>query len=389
MKKMLAMLLALLMLCCAAHAEPPIYPAAEESATLSYEEIQIYLAGAAQAARADGDLGIVQSENGPVVAVFAGGSMEISDPSFTEDTAVLRFDLAPGQKDLRGLRQGDSLEQLLPLYPNHNPDLFGSYYDAALYVDGEKPEASAGYLLRDGQRVTEAVYTVFHWAPQGVIRCGVRYTLDQGMITGITVFGMDDVLPEAEALERIQEIRDMMEISDYFAYPQSADGLSLSPFQREDLTFSGLDFLDLTAESALAALGSADSDQWTEDSTGEWLRIMQWNGVSLLLLYDAGRQFLRPDSLTVTADVLEGPRGVRVGDLLDSVIFRFRHGEGGVTDGGMALYGQDGTAPYGLLAYDAEGAALTYALALDEDTSVLWHLSFADARLESMRLLLR
>ena len=58
-------------------------------------------------------------------------------------------------------------------------------------------------------------------------------------------------------------------------------------------------------------------------------------------------------------------------------------------DGGMALYGQDGAAPYGLLAYDAEGAALTYALALDEDTSVLWHLSFADARLGSMRLLLR
>ena len=71
------------------------------------------------------------------------------------------------------------------------------------------------------------------------------------------------------------------------------------------------------------------------------------------------------------------------------MILRFRHSQGGVTDTGMALYGDGENAPYGALSYDAEGSALTYAFALEDGRTVLWHLTFVGAALESMRLLMR
>ena len=358
MKKTLSFLLALLMLLGLAQAEAFYGAPVEESAVLSWEEIDTYLVSGAQWT------------------------------THEEASADWLF-LSPDEPDLRGLQAGDTLEDLLAVYPNFNPGLMGSYYNAVLYVEGEQPEISTGLLSRDGQRVTRIDFAVYRWMEDGTVRVPVvHYALDQGVITGISLLA-GATYTEEEALEAIADLRELQEVSDYFTYPQSADGWTLSPFGREDLSFSGLDFLDLNAEMALNALGPAADDQWVQDTTGEWLRIMAWDGVSLVLVYDASRSFLRPDSLTVTADVLEGPRGVRVGDYLDTVIFRFRHSEGGVMDTGMTLYGDGETAPYGLLTYDQEGAALSYALGLEGDQTVLWHLTFVGQTLESMRLLLR
>ena len=302
---------------------------------------------------------------------------------------MLGFSLNENQPDPRGLYIGDALDDLLRLYPNDNPDLFGSYYDAALYVTGEKPEVSVGYLLRDGQRVENVVYSVYHWLPDGVCACGVSYELDQGIIVGIRVFGMADLLEEAEALAEIAAVGDMQEVREYFAYPQSADGSILSPFGREDLSFGGVDFLDLTAEIALDRFGSANSDEWAVDSTGEYLRTMTWDGVSLMLVYDAQKNFLRVDSLVITDDTLEGPRGARVGDWMDTVIFRFRHSEGGLNDTGVVLYGDGENPPTGVLSYAPGSASLLYSFRMEDGKTVLWNVNFEDDLLESMRLMLR
>ena len=390
-KKLLSLLLALMMLTGVCLAEPAYsLPPAEESASLTYEEIEIYLSSLVKAALADPELDVNQtSQSGHswLWASFRGGLLEIEEEQLTEDAAVAYAELSAEQADPRGLYLGDSLQQLLAVYPCDNPDLLGSYYDATLYVSGEKPEVCVGWLLRDGQRVELVVYTVYAWREDGVAHLSIRFMLDQGVITGILI-GPRTMYTEEEALEEIGDIADSQEITDYFAYIQSEYGLDLAPFQREDLAFSGVDFLDLTAESALTAFGPAATDEWMEDA-GQWLRILGWDGMSLMLVYDANRQFIRVDSLTVSADVLEGPRGVRVGDELDTVIFRFRHSEGSFTDGGLDLYGDGETAPYGLLTYDAEGSALTYALALDGGDTVLWHLTFVGSALDSMRLLLR
>ena len=385
MKKMLALLLSLLLIALPALAEP----LEEQSVELTYEELEMYLAAIARAAMSDADASVSQTSDGVNVCTFAGGEMIIADEQLSESTAVLGVTLFENQPDPRGVYIGDTLDQLLRVYPNDNNGLYGSHYDAALYVMGDKPEISVGYLLRDGQRVTEVVYRVYHWLPDGVVACGISYGLDQGQIIGIQVFGMDSLTEEEEALQEIASVGDMQEIRDYYAYPQSADGTLLSPFDREDLSFSGVDFLDLTAEAAMDAFGAPNTDEWTQDSTGEMLRTLTWDGISLMLAYDAQRSFLRVDSLVITDDVMEGPRGTRVGDWMDTVIYRFRHSEGGLQDAGVVLYGDGETPPFGLLAYGPDSASLTYSFKLDDGRVVIWYVTFEDATLDSMRLLLR
>lgn len=393
MKKLFCLTLALMMLLAsAAFAEPvPV----DENAPLTREEIEMYLDGLGQAALEEENLAVIPLEQGGAQVYLNDTVLLIADETLTESTAVVSAYPGEDRADLRGLFIGSSLDEVLAAYPNDNPSLGGTYYDSALFITGEKPEMSMGYLLRKGQQVFQISYEVFTWQPDGVAVSSVSYALENGYVASIRV-GLDDaLLEEAEALEEIQAIADMQEISEYFAYPASAnDGEALAPFEREDLTITqygqkAADFLDLNAEDFIAVLGNAPVDEWTEDSDGSFLRLMQWDGVSLLLKYDAQRKFTAVDSLTINDEVLEGPRGVRVGDLLDSVIYRFRHAEVFNADDTILLYGDGQTLPYGVLAYNPENAEVTYAFSLEDGRSVVWHLTFVIGELQSMTLMLR
>lgn len=385
MKKMMALFLALMLMVCGAAAESMV----EESANLTYEELEIYLANLGKIALESKETVVSADEDGMPTAAFPGGVLSISDEVLKETTVVLGAILNADQACPRGLKIGDSVDALLAAYPNDNAALAGTYYDAALYVSGEKPEMSAGWVLRDGQRITDVVHGLYAWQADGVIACGVRYQVEEGVITGVEVYGMSDLVEESEAMIQIDEVATMQEMQEYFAYPTSEIGSEMAMFAREDLVFAGMDFLDLTAEMATAALGSAQVDQWTEDSTGEYLRLKQWEDISILFVYDANKQFLRVDSLTVNGVGIEGPRGVRVDDLLEDVMYRFRHGEGGSLENGVALYGDGQTAPYGVINYGEETVTLTYTLDLGDGKTVIWHLTFAEDRLQSMNMLLR
>ena len=383
MKKLLALLLALTLIC-PALAEP----AQEESAPLTREELEIYADALVNAALEKGAITVVTSQDGPTVAFTGCGSLTIADDQLTQTTALLDAALAVGQACPRGLEIGSTLEEVMQVYPNDNPQLLGTYYDAALYVSGEKPEITAGWILREGQRVTQITHCVYAWGEDGVGKCGVTYTLDQGYVTDIEVFGLGDRIEEEQALAELAEVSQMQEQQEYFAYPQSASA-DLTPFGREDLAFGGLDFLDLTPEMALNALGDSPVDEWMEDSNGEYLRLREWEGVSILFRYNAKKEFLHVDSLAVNEDTLEGPRGVRVGDYMETVVNRFQHGQGGSdAEGQLYLYGQSDSANYGVISYSTETVAITYAFAL-EGQNVLWQLTFANGALQSMRMLLR
>ena len=301
----------------------------------------------------------------------------------------------PGQADFRGLQVGDNVAQVLAAYPNDNPSLDGTYYEATLYIAGEQPEVSLGIVVRDGQHILGVSHAVLSWQEEGVLLSQIVYTIEDDFVTAILANASQELLTEEEAASFVAESAQMQEISEYFAYPVSEDGTALAPLEREDLSVrfqaSGkkLDVIDLTYEQMADALGDAPVDEWTEDSNGEQLRTVQWDGVSLLLVYDAQKNFLRVDSLTVNTDVAEGPRGVRVGDFLDSVIFRFQHEEEYVDDSRVLLYGDGQQAPYGVLEYTPESAEVTYGVALAEDGAALWHLTFTAGRLQSMSLLLR
>ena len=389
MKKFFALLTALLLTLplCVSPALGEIAPR-EESAEVTYEELELYLAAQAKAALDDGSVAVQTDEIG-TWAVWDGGALEIADEELTESTAILGAAILPGQEDPRGLYIGCSLADVLEAYPNDNPDLYGTRYDAALYIRGEKPEATVGYVLRDGQRVTQVCHTVEHWTNDGVVECSIVYDLDQGTVIAISIVDMQRIVEESEATETLNNVAAMQENREYAAYPQSNDGSVLAPFQREDLSFSGIDFLDLTAESAIAAFGSPNLDEWTEDSTGDFLRLLQWDGIAVQLVYGADKAFLRVDSLIYTNADFEGPRGVRAGDYLDTVINRFyRENYAVLSAGEVKLYDDGGNA--GLLSYSASSAALTYSLSLDEGArTVTWYMTFLDGEMQEARLLLR
>lgn len=384
MKKLISLLLVLMLLPCAALAVM-----AEESPMLTYEELEIYLADLAARSLEEGNVTTAIAENGDTLAMVADGVLRIADETLSPKTAILGASLNATAACPRGLMFGDSLEKLLAIYPNDNPELLGNYNDAALYISGSKPEVALGWVLRDGQRVTQVTHCIYHWVPDGVISCGVSYQISNDVITGIAVFGLDQLIDEEQAYLEIADTADIQEASNYYAYKKSEDGSILAPFEREDLSFGGIDFLDLSPEMATAALGSSPVDEWVKDSTGEYLRIRQWDGVSVLFLYTANKQFQRVDTLTINGDTIEGPRGVRIGDSLESVMHRFSHGQGGTVDNGIALYGDGVTIPYGILSYAETTATITYSMAPNDEQTVIWHLTFADGALQEMRMLLR
>lgn len=394
MKKLLALLLASLLLCCCALGETAEEyagdPEAEENAFLTKEEIDMYLTALAGDALALGVESSATSEDSGVTTVkFAGGAeVYIADEELTETSAVLGARLNAMQEDLRGIHLGDTLEDVLSVYPNDNPNLAGSRFDAALYVNDQRPEATVGYLLRLGQPVTEVTHLVFSWEDEGVVRCGVTYQFEQDIVTGISIFGLGSLVPEADALEEISNVAQIQEIRDFTPFPTSLQGESLNPFEESDLAFNGLDFLQLTNESAESALGEAPVDEWMEDGEG-FLRVRQWDEASVIFVYDAQKNFVGVDTLTVVSENIEGPRGVHVGDGMESVMNRFHRGEIMPLENGFALYGDGENAPYGVLSYGETTATLTYALTTKTMKTVIWSLEFVNGTLESYRLLLR
>lgn len=393
MKKLFCLLLALAMLLSSAALAETV--PVDENAAMTREEIELYLNSLGRAALDAGDAIVTPLAQGGAEVRLGETVFDISDETLTESCAILSACPGEDQADLRGLFLGSTSDEVLSAYPNDNPTLNGSYYDAALFIAGEKPEVSVGYVLRSGQQAYLIVYEVFSWQPDGVTVSSVSYRLENGCVESIRIAMDDEILEEADALEKIQEIVDMQEISEYFAYPSSMDnGEALAPFEREDLTLrvnasDVLDFLDLTAENLTAVLGSAPVEEWTEDSDGSFLRLLQWEGISVLLRYNAQKQFTSVDSVTINDVNVDGPRGVRAGDTLDSVLFRFRHAEIFNSEDTILLYGDGQTPPYGVLAYNPENAELSYAFSLGDGRTVGWYMTFVIGELQSMTLMLR
>ena len=392
MKKLLAILLAALMILGTALAEGEGTPAAEENADLTREELEMYLnvlAGDALALGADHTE--VNAAAGETIITYLGDAkLTIADEELSENSAVLGAVLNVAQEDLRGIHMGAPLQEVLDVYPNNNPDLNGTYYDAALYVDDTESQTAVGYLLREGQQVTEVTHLVFTPQEDNLYnRCGITYAIRQNAVVGIEIFGLGALVDRADALEEIANVAQMQEMREFIPYPSNQLGENIDPFQESDLFFGSLDFMNLTNEAAVALLGESPVDDWLEDSTGEWLRTRQWDDVSIVFLYDSQKNFLRPDSLTIVGSGIEGPRGVRVDDTMESVMNRFRQGENNPLPEGIALYGDGETAPYGVLAYGDVTATLTYALQTASGQTVIWNLTFEDGLLQSHRMLLR
>lgn len=378
MKKLLAFLLCCMMILPAALAETDANP------PLTFEEIEMYKATLLDELKTNG-CEITANEKGNYLALSGLGDITISTDAIKDDTHILGARLSVNQACLRGLKVGDTMEMIFQVYPNDNPTLQGSYYEATLCIFDNGTETCRGYALREGQRVSEIAYVVYNVQADGIVKTGVRYVMDQGYIQQIDLFTAEEMLTQEEMKEEITTAALIQEETEYHAYLSSQDGSVLDPFCREDLAFSGLDFYTLTPEDALSVLGSANVDEWNPDSDNSFLRTLQWDGITMVSKYDADKKFSTVYSFSITNDTFEGPRGLRVGDYFDTVLYRFRHSEGSTVESGILLYGDGENAPYGKISYSQETNNISYTVDLDGEIATLY-LTFRDDALQEIQL---
>lgn len=361
MKRMILLLLALMMAALPALAAPT-----EAIAPLSVDELHTFAGTLLERGIREG-LTVISGEEG-YMAEGEGYTLYLSSEDLSMDTvlteAALTMDSTheQGLVGPRGIAVTDTLSDVLSAYPNDNPVLAGTMTGAVLYISGALPgEVATGVVTRDGQDIKLVEQSVLQPTEGGYLRLGLQYVIDSGLVVALRYFS-GGVLTEQEAQDAMTAIANLQEETSYFAY----DTQDPQPLQREDMSFAGLDFFDMTPDIAQSVLGDAVHEEKVKDSTGEELRVMQWDGIEIAFVYGADGQLKRADRITVTGAGVEGPRGLRVGTPLTIAMGRFQHPAEIPAEAGT-LYGdaENQQPPYGRLDMNENSAQLNYVMEQD------------------------
>ncbi len=337
--------------------------------------------------------GLGQKSEDGYAHVFDFATLYTDAPELTRDSVVNAITVNELNEDfVRDISMFDSQQTLLSAYVNENPTLLGDRDFAVLYLSDNLPEEVLwGRVHRDGQRILSVQYAVHQQVPGSegeYTDSGILYSLDNGYVIGIRVYGLSASIDLEETLKIADEVASQQQEESYFAYPQSIIGTDLDPFEREDLFFSGLDYFSLTPQDAIDTLGAFDTETWLEDDTGDWMRIMQWPVAEITFAYDKNKNFKRTDTLALFEEGLEGPRGVMVGDSLSSVMMRYRHGEGEYDgESSEILYGDGQIPPFGRAEYADSTVTLHYAFpvsGIDGIENVTMYMMFVDTYLSEL-----
>jgi len=363
MKKLLA--LALVLLCC-------LFSALAQPDMLTVDEILAFCDMVLEDALSSTPVSATAAEDGGYMFVFEDFTIFTEEAQLTPNATIKGVELnSPDylKADLRGVLPADTLSDLLYAYPLDNANLQGTYDEAVLYISGLLPNTvNCGRIVRDGSHVLAVEHTIYTMDGERVEKSCVLYTLENNFVIATQVLPGVQKMTLEDAQQELTDLSSLQEKRDYSVYAAEI----AEPFVREDLTFSGLDFLTVTPESALAALGSANSDTWVEAGTG-YMRTMQWNDVQLIFSYDGSRQSSRLLLLQVYGEGVEGPRGLHLGDSVASVLVRFERAEDSVEG---QLYGDGQTAPYGLYETREDGSVYVLYAAPTEEGTVILALTF-------------
>lgn len=391
MKRLFCVMLALMLL--------PILPAfAEDNAAggLELQELLDWAEGYKTRALAAQPLNDptepeAYSEDG-YAFIYEFATLYMDRPEMTEDSVLKNLVVtAYGEAGPRNTSVDMFSGDVLAAFYNENEELAGDKGFAALYVSNTMPGGAAwAWVQRDGQRIMAIQYAVhdqLSTGGEGYTDAGLVYTIQSDLVAAIRAYGLDTVITEADVLDNLSNVQKVMDETSYVQVPVSYVGTDLTAFQESDLTFSGVDFLTLTPETAQAALGECREDQWMEDDTGEFIRTMEFAGCEISFVYDQNKQNPVVDTLSIMQDGMEGPRSVRIGDIFSSVLNRFRYGEGEYIDLQETLYGDPNTDTYGLAEYGADASAtLRYAFQASGGQKVVLHMNFVLMELNEILL---
>ena len=255
---------------------------------------------------------------------------------------------------------------LLSAYPLDNPDLKGTKEQALLYLTEGTDGWLYGTALRDGQRLTAVEYGELKKEAGGYRNVSITYGLMNGLVTAIRIDGLNPAatIEAAQAEEAISALKALREETAYRMVRTSRVGTDLTPFSADDLTFSGITYTALTPDTLP---GSAELEK-IDNGDGTWLLRYDGDGFEAVFTGDAEGRNAKILSYTILDPDTEGPRCVRLGDLMSDDYCRFRS-EGNEMTEEMTelLYGAEGSGEYGLATfdYDAGEASLRYVTEAD------------------------
>ena len=325
------------------------------------------------------------SEDGYALS-YAFATLYTDRPEMTENTLLSALMITDASLSApRGVQINTHYPDLLAAFRNDNASLDGSREGALLYLDGDE---TAGYVygqaLRDGQRIRSIEYGAVTPSGDGYTRIALTFSIEMNLVSAIRLEGLTEITDAASVAAQFSDLRALGAESGYVQYPSSWNGLDLTPFGEEDLTFSGLNFLTLQPEQ----LGNLAEDVLVSNDEDGWLRVVDTNDYSATFTCQEDGSEARIAYLELTSDEVEGPRGVRLGDSISMDLNRFRFGESEASEDGSTemLYGTEGTAPWAKAWYlDGDGMTLRYITAAD-GREVELYLHYVGSELTEIRL---
>lgn len=378
LKKMLCLLVCVLML--------PVAMAEESTAPmLSLEELSAWAEGYIARAKASTPL------NDPALTFTPDGYEYIYDfatlygdtPAMSADTVISAV-VVTSEEEIgpRNVNVGNAMAVVIDAYYNENPNLLGTKETAVLYTADMLPEAAQwAQVLRDGQRVQTIQYAVHEQhatGGEGYTDAGVLYTLADNRVSAIRVYGLNSRIDQDTVNKVMYNMMVAALENNYAQVPFSYDGLSLEKFKAEDLVFSGMDFVSLTPDNAIALFGEPLIDNWVQDGDAGYMRVQTYVDFELVYLFNKARTEGRIYMLAIHGDGMEGPRAVRLGDDFADIYNRFRNGEGEYQeDGSEMMYGVEGEGSWGkaTYGYDASATAM-YSFPLEDGRRVTLQMFF-------------
>ena len=318
--------------------------------------------------------------------VYSFGTLYADQPEMTKETQLTAAMITDfGAVAPRGIQLNAHYPDLLSAFRNDNPSLDGNRGGALLYLDGNDASGYAyGRVLRDGQRLRSVEYVAMVPAGDGFCRPSLTFTIEMDLVSSIRLEGITEIYDSSVISSQLEEMRSLGAESGYTQFPVSWNGLDLTPFGEDDLTFSGISFLSLQPES----FGPLAEDVLVSNDEDGWLRVVNTEDYSATFTCAEDGSDARIAYLELNSDDVEGPRGVQLGDSVSMDLNRFRSGENEISADGLTeiLYGTEGVVPWGKAFYlDGDGMTLRYVTAA-EGREVELYLHYVGSELAEIRL---
>ena len=297
-----------------------------------------------------------------VAQIYAEGE------TLTADTPVntLVFEDSEGPV-FRGTGIDTHRVDLLAAFRLDNQTLGGTREQALLYLT---ENADGGFLygtaLRDGQRLTAVKYGEMIKNGDGYRDVSVTYSLLNSLVTAIRADGLNPsaTIDAQQAEETLAGLKALGTETGYRMVANSRIGTDLTAFSAEDLSFSGIRYTELMPET----LPGEAEKELIDNEDGTWLMRCDGDGFEAVFTCDGDGGNAKILSYTILDPDAEGPRAVRLGDLMSDDYCRFRS-EGNEMTEEMTevLYGTEESGEFGLASFDysAGEASLRYGTEAD------------------------